>query len=194
MSDREDRKLREVPVASYQYRHEAEFAAGFLKDAGIPYRLQIDDPALGISMSTSAVIWVAAIDEERARDILDDERALEPRQEEVDTLPGASRRPMTAGAGRPAAGPESSPVEGSAPVVPHGDKPKPDLTLRQRMISLGGSVAVASTLGLEAVRQAGVAVAVVLAVIAAALSLVAMYGRAPGFLARMLAALSGDAP
>ncbi|MDH3424291.1 MAG: DUF2007 domain-containing protein, partial [Gemmatimonadota bacterium] len=71
MSDRQDRKLDEVVVARYTYRHEAEFAAGFLKDAGIPYRLQIDDPSLGISVSTSATLWVLGMDERRAREILD---------------------------------------------------------------------------------------------------------------------------
>jgi hypothetical protein len=43
MSDRIDKKLEQVAVAEFTYRHEAEFAAGFLTDAGIPHRLQIDD-------------------------------------------------------------------------------------------------------------------------------------------------------
>ena len=47
MSERTDQKLREVAVAWYAFRHEAEFAAGFLDDAGIPYRMQVDDPVLG---------------------------------------------------------------------------------------------------------------------------------------------------
>ncbi|MDX1646320.1 MAG: DUF2007 domain-containing protein, partial [Longimicrobiales bacterium] len=73
MSQREDRKLQQVRVASYNYRHEAEFAAGFLKDAGIPYRLQIEDPTLGLSASDAATLWVAAVDERRARAVLDHE-------------------------------------------------------------------------------------------------------------------------
>jgi hypothetical protein len=71
MNDREDRKLREVAVGRYGYRHEAEFAAGFLEDAGIPYRLQVDDPAMGMTLSASAIVWVHAMDEERARDLLE---------------------------------------------------------------------------------------------------------------------------
>jgi hypothetical protein len=82
MTDRNDRKLQQVPVGSYTYRHEAEFAAGFLKSAGIPYRLQIDDPALGLSASESATLWVHAMDERRARAVLDGEKALQDAEEE----------------------------------------------------------------------------------------------------------------
>lgn len=72
MSDRTERKLQQVVVGRYGYRHEAEFAAGFLDDAGIPYRLQVDDPVLGFSLSASpATIWVLGVDERRARAVLD---------------------------------------------------------------------------------------------------------------------------
>lgn len=191
MSDREDRKLREVPVATYAYRHEAEFAGGFLKDAGIPYRLQIDDPALGISISTSAKIWVAAIDERRARSVLEGEGALESAEETDAEGPedgslDEARRPA----------PQRMPRRGRSEAeqaVAIRPKSQSDLTLRQRLISLGGSVAVASLLGVEAVREAGPTVTVGVALVGAALALVAMSGRAPGFLARILVALSGDA-
>jgi hypothetical protein len=76
MSERNDKKLRQVPVGSYTYRHEAEFAAGFLESAGIPTRLQIDDPALGLSASEGATLWVLAVDERRARAVLDQEKAF----------------------------------------------------------------------------------------------------------------------
>ena len=33
----------DVLIAEYVYRHEAEFSAGFLADAGIPFRVQADD-------------------------------------------------------------------------------------------------------------------------------------------------------
>lgn len=68
-----DKKLEQVAVAQYAYRHEAEFAAGFLADAGIPYRLQIDDAGgdLGLTLGRSATVWVRAVDLERARDVLD---------------------------------------------------------------------------------------------------------------------------
>ena len=73
MSDRIDKKLEQVAVGEYAYRHEAEFAAGFLADAGIPYRLQIDDAGgdLGLTVGRRAVLWVLAIDAERAREVLE---------------------------------------------------------------------------------------------------------------------------
>lgn len=107
MSDRNDRKLEQVPVGSYNYRHEAEFAAGFLKSAGIPYRLQIEDPTLGLSASESATLWVHAMDERRAREVLDQEEIL---QDEGDGEPlGEDRRPE-----------EDAPAEGDALA---GDEP-----------------------------------------------------------------------
>ena len=63
-----------VPIAEYHYRHEAEFAAGFLRGAGIPYRLQIDDAGgadAGVTIGRPAVLWVRAEDEEEARAILE---------------------------------------------------------------------------------------------------------------------------
>lgn len=63
-----------VPIASYLYRHEAEFAAGFLADAGIPFRLQADDAGGMDSFLTSArqiCLWVRAEDVARALEVLD---------------------------------------------------------------------------------------------------------------------------
>ena len=213
MGDREDTKLREVVVATYGYRHEAEFAAGFLDDAGIPYRLQIDDPALGITMSTSAKIWVAAMDERRARAVLEQELAVEPEAggdaESEDGDGGAADGGATTAEvpGRPRKASGRSPAETGSKATPRpspapdGDRTpygvgnvKPDLTLRQRLISLGGSVAVASTLGLEAVQDAGWMATGAIATVGAGLAVAAMVGRAPDFLERILAALSGDAP
>jgi len=73
MKERIDRKLDQVSVGEYRYRHEAEFAAGFLADAGIPYRLQIDDAGgdLGLTLGRPAIIWVRTEDAERAREALD---------------------------------------------------------------------------------------------------------------------------
>ena len=69
---------RDVPIAEYLYRHEAEFAAGFLEDAGIPFRLQTDDAGGAGAFMTSAHparLWVRAEDVEKARDVLEiDER------------------------------------------------------------------------------------------------------------------------
>ena len=63
-----------VLVAEYVYRHEAEFAAGFLTDAGIPHRLQADDAGgadMGATMGRPARIWVRAEDAPEARELLE---------------------------------------------------------------------------------------------------------------------------
>ena len=65
---------REVVLARFRYRHEAELAAGFLLDAGIPYRLQIDDAGgvdVGTTFSRPPVLWVRAADEADARELLE---------------------------------------------------------------------------------------------------------------------------
>jgi hypothetical protein len=64
---------REVVVARFRYRHEAELAAGFLRDGGIPYRLQIDDAGgvdFGTTFSRPPVLWVRAADLDEARELL----------------------------------------------------------------------------------------------------------------------------
>ena len=82
-----------VRVAEFLYRHEAEFAAGFLRDAGIPFRLQIDDAGgadAGVTIARPAVLWVRAEDAEEAREILGvDEAEPSPRPAAVpqDLLP-----------------------------------------------------------------------------------------------------------
>jgi hypothetical protein len=70
MAERVDKKLQTVVLARYRYRHEAEFAAGFLDEAGIPYRLQIDDPAMGMTIGTPATLWVRGMDVRAALDTL----------------------------------------------------------------------------------------------------------------------------
>jgi len=88
MTDKVDRKVQEVRVGEYRYRHEAEFAAGFLEDAGIPYRLQIDDAGgagLGLGMLHPAVLWVRSVDADVARDLV----ALD--EEEVDVVQAPAR-------------------------------------------------------------------------------------------------------
>ena len=65
---------RDVPIAEYLYRHEAEFAAGFLEDAGIPFRLQIDDAGGAeafMNTARPARLWVRAEDVAKAREVLD---------------------------------------------------------------------------------------------------------------------------
>lgn len=95
MSDKVEKKLREVAVAEYRYRHEAEFAAGFLEDAGIPYRLQRDDAGgadLGLSMLRPSVLWVRAMDAEVARDLVSLEED-DPEPEVTRLEPEAIRMP-----------------------------------------------------------------------------------------------------
>lgn len=63
-----------IPVAEYSYRHQAEFAAGLLEDARIPFRLQIDDAGgadVGVTIGRPAVLWVRAEDVHRAREVLE---------------------------------------------------------------------------------------------------------------------------
>ena len=64
---------REAIVARFRYRHEAELAAGFLMDAGIAYRLQIDDAGgvdFGATFTRPPVLWVREDDEAVARELL----------------------------------------------------------------------------------------------------------------------------
>lgn len=64
---------RDVLVAEYVYRHEAEFGAGFLVDAGIPYRIQVDDGGGaygGMTFASPARIWVRSQDAEKAKEVL----------------------------------------------------------------------------------------------------------------------------
>lgn len=84
-----------IAVAEYSYRHEAEFAAGLLEDAGIAFRLQIDDAGgadIGVTIGRPAVLWVRAEDASRARDVLDTGLESPDRSGE----PGATERPSGA--------------------------------------------------------------------------------------------------
>ncbi|MDH3270591.1 MAG: DUF2007 domain-containing protein [Gemmatimonadota bacterium] len=186
MSDRQDRKLDEVVVARYTYRHEAEFAAGFLKDAGIPYRLQIDDPSLGISVSTSATLWVLGMDERRAREILDvDGTGL--------AISSVSGRDWGAIPG-PAEGPERDPVDDAVVRERAGPPTKSEtaLTGRERLISVVVGVGTVSTLAIEAIRDAPSAVWTGISLLGALLVVVGLTGHAPRVLRGFLSALSGD--
>lgn len=64
---------RDVLIAEYQYRHEAEFGAGFLTDAEIPFLLEADDAggAYGVIFTHSARIWVRSQDADQARELLE---------------------------------------------------------------------------------------------------------------------------
>ena len=58
-------------LARFRYRHEAELAAGFLRDGGIPFRMQIDDAGgvdNGTTFTRPPVLWVRAADLDEARE------------------------------------------------------------------------------------------------------------------------------
>lgn len=186
-----DRKLQQIALASYNYRHEAEFAAGFLEDAGIPYLLQIEDPTLGLSATNSATIWVTSVDEKRARRVLEHEMTAG----DVDDGAWAQYQREDGeptGEAAPLATTKPSPLN-KQKRQSYLSKRASDLSLRGRVIAMVGGAGSASALLLDAVRQSpvvwwGVAVAAVL------LAVAGLFGRAPGPLRGMLQALSGDAP
>ena len=183
MGDREDRKLREVAVGRYGYRHEAEFAAGFLDDAGIPYRLQVDDPAMGMTLSASAIVWVHAMDAERARDVLEtggeapgapdgeEEEHEEAERNAEENERGAQRPPLPA--------PRDAPT-----------RARPPLAARPRLLALAVGLALLSVAVLGVLP--GILLSATSGVFGAGLSLVALLGRAPDAVHRALSTLSGD--
>ncbi len=173
MSDRIDQKLEQVAIAHYAYRHEAEFAAGFLDDAGIGYRLQVDDPGLGMPLSSSAVIWVLAMDADRVRDILEIDRPS-PR------LP--VRRSL-----------HHSRPDRSGRAWRHAFAAAP-LTMRERILSIVTGMGLA-TMGRAflsgagyPILQVGVGGAAIVLILSGAI------GRAPRALRDLLSAMSGAAP
>lgn len=168
-----DRKDTPVPVAEYRYRHEAEFAAGFLSDAGIPYRLQIDDAGgadLGLSLLRPAVLWVREVDVQEARELIAWEDGSDSLAEG-----GLERRSLEARSER----------------LESGGK---GLSLTERGVSAGLSTALLAGAPLVPpgeYRGSLVALCVVggLACLGAALA-----GRAPGLLGGVLRALAGSPP
>jgi hypothetical protein len=62
-------------IATFTYRHDAEYAAGFLADAEIPAMLLADDAGglhPGVGFSRPARLVVRAEDVEEAREVLRD--------------------------------------------------------------------------------------------------------------------------
>lgn len=62
-----------VVIASYGYRHEAEFAQGLLESAGIESVLLADDAGgaeMGLTFSNAARLMVGESEVERARSVL----------------------------------------------------------------------------------------------------------------------------
>lgn len=61
-----------IVIARFTYRHEAEFAGGFLSDAGIPNSVLVDDHGGHVTLNNSSQVLVAVPDAERAREVLKD--------------------------------------------------------------------------------------------------------------------------
>lgn len=59
-----------VVIARFTYRHDGEFARGFLEDAGIPSHLAVDDAAGHVTFSNVATLVVREEDADEAREIL----------------------------------------------------------------------------------------------------------------------------
>ncbi len=174
--------MREVAVAQYAWRYEAEFAAGFLRDANIAHRLQIDDPALGISISTAATLWVLAADEKRAREILDISQEHSPRlSSPQNAYHHVSRRT-------------------TARIDIHHDGASHTSTTHSKMTFRARSLAVICAFGLAGVGQVlltswylpGPGPA--LAFLVAMLVVIGFTGRAPRALRNFLLAISGGIP
>ena len=177
MSGETDRKLQDVVVARFQYRHEAEFAAGFLDDAQIAYRLQVDDAAMGIAISIPATLWVRGVDLRRAREILD----LPANGMSAPSGAIESRPPAPTG--------REAVVRGEGRAVPVGR-----LTARERVVASAlciGTLGVGSFLSVAALRPvwAGVTIA-----FAATLGVSAWTGHSIPPIKGLLRALSGSAP
>ncbi len=189
MSDKTDRKLQDVVVARYSWRHEAEFAAGFLKDAGIAHRLQSDDPGLGVPLGATATIWVRGMDEAKARDVLDINDSHTPR------LSSPTRSPS-----HPAPPPAHKSVGGRSSrdyghLVPGRDGAGASaLSGRERVLSVLGGIGLAGLGRVVFVDGGPVALQTGLAVLVALLILVGLLGHAPGPLRGLLRALAGRAP
>ena len=179
----------DVAIATYQYRHEAEFAAGFLADAGIPFRLQIDDAGgadAGMTVSNPARLWIRAADVDAARAILDfDEPMGSPLEDpsddpEMDPPRGTFIPPPTA-------------PERSAPYSPLADR----LCLAERVAAAALAILCsAGALGVDSLTGVGLMPlwSAALFGLAAIFTLAALLGRTWGPFRSILRSLSGLAP
>lgn len=191
MGRHSERRLQEVIVARYSWRHEAEFAAGFLDDAGIPYRLQIDDPSLGISVSAAATLRVLHRDEAKARDVLDINDQHAPRL----SRPRSANHPAPRRTARPpSADPGAAIVAEYAPVRLEPGGRASSLPFRARALSVLAGMGIAG-LGRAVFAQWSIpALETSAAAVAVVLILVGIVGWAPRALRDLLRALSGSAP
>ena len=61
-----------VVIARFTYRHDGEFARGFLQDAGIPSHLAVDDAGGHVTFSNVATLVVRQEHADAAREVLRD--------------------------------------------------------------------------------------------------------------------------
>jgi putative signal transducing protein len=216
MSERTERKLTQVAIVQFGYRHEAEFAAGFLEDAGIPFRLQIDDPAMGLSVSGAATIWVREMDAARAREVLEIEGgstglSLYGGSPAQPSRPGRPTMPTSAG------GPDRtsdrhvssrsdsvslSDVASGRNAESLGDRESdavstpidtwPSIASRGRALAGVGAVAALTSLRFLGVGTGPLSILAIVATLG--LGAIALTGRAPRAVRDLVHALSGDAP
>ncbi len=59
-----------VVIARFSYRHDGEFARGFLEDAGIPSHLAVDDAGGHVTFSNVVTLAVRKEDADEARKVL----------------------------------------------------------------------------------------------------------------------------
>jgi hypothetical protein len=66
-------------VAQFGFRHQAEFAKGYLDDAGIESFVVVDDAGgnLGLALENAATLMVRATDFPRAHEVLSEAGVLE---------------------------------------------------------------------------------------------------------------------
>jgi hypothetical protein len=181
MNKRVSERLQTVAVAHYGFRHEAEFAAGFLDDAGIPFHLQMDDPAIGMS---SATLWVRDIDVTKVKDILEVEGDGSVRLT-------AKAEPSGSTMQRPSCPVPAAQDATKSPAGSFGFWPR--LGWRERGLALIAGVATNAIAQLMAVSAGSMGLRVALA-LAVFFGGIAVLGRAPRFVSSALRALSGDAP
>ncbi len=161
-------RTEQVAVARFAFRHDAEFAAGFLDDAGIPYRLQVDDPSMGLAVTDSATLWVLVEDLPDAQEILEVEDGRSGRRLVSASQPDPRSRAPT----RPSSGALSS---------------------RERIVV--ATVGVVVVIGLINAESLPSDLRLVLGGLCGVSTfLPALLGIAPGPVKRLAAALSGSEP
>lgn len=191
---------RTVAIAEFHYRHDAEFAAGFLREADIPYRLQVDDASgLGLSIVRPSVLWVREMDAHRARDLIGaDERSGESEREGPSSKRDGSASARGAPVRKRARGPGVTRRRGAEPAR---RRPPHDRGGRERAFTLLER-GVSGIMGVTAFTTAGVLPELpyeplwtgACLILGIGFAIGAAVGRAPGPFGTWVKALSGGEP